>query len=105
MTPESSTVFERSLTRRRAIRVLGGATAAVALGGLADAGAAFARRAGNTTTITMWANHPEWKSVLDQLISDFESEYPSIKVEVDYKPNGAYSGLLNTALAGGSAPD
>jgi len=53
----------------------------------------------------MWANHPEWKSVLDALIKDFEAEHRSIKVEIDYKPNAAYGGLLNTAMAGGSAPD
>lgn len=97
-------LFGRKLDRAGALRGLGGVVAAGALGGL-TAAPAFARRSGSTTKITMWANHPEWKPVLDALIKDFESTHPSIQVEIDYKPNAAYGGLLNTALAGGAAPD
>ena len=43
--------------------------------------------------------------MLDQLVSDFQATHPSIQVEIDYKPNAAYGGLLTTALAGGAAPD
>src|SRR5581483_7556597 len=90
-------LFERTITRRQALRTLGGGVAAVsALGGLGGAAPAYARRS-STTTITMWANHPEWKAVLDALIKDFQAEHPTIKVEIDYKPNAAYGGLLNTA--------
>lgn len=106
-TPDTSPLdeyFERSLTRAQALRSVGGVVAATALGGLA-ATPAFARRSASTTKITMWANHPEWKSVLDKLITDFQASHASIQVEIDYKPNAAYGGLLNTALAGGGAPD
>jgi raffinose/stachyose/melibiose transport system substrate-binding protein len=97
--------LERSYTRADALRGFGGVVAATTLGGLASASPAFARRSGSTTTITMWANHPEWKSVLDAMIGDFEKAYPSIKVEIVYKADEAYQGALNTALAGGAAPD
>jgi raffinose/stachyose/melibiose transport system substrate-binding protein len=97
-------VLERSLDRASALRGLGGLVAAGALGGL-TAAPAFARRTGSTTKITMWANHPEWKPVLDALIKDFEASHPTIQVEIDYKPNASYGGLLTTAIAGGAAPD
>jgi raffinose/stachyose/melibiose transport system substrate-binding protein len=98
-------VLERGMTRAEALRGFGGVVAATTLGGLAGAAPAFARRSGSTTSITMWANHPEWKAVLDQLIGDFQKVYPSIKVNVVYKADQAYQGALNTALAGGAAPD
>jgi ABC-type glycerol-3-phosphate transport system substrate-binding protein len=100
--PPLERALERTLTRAEALRALGGVAAASALGGLAAA-PAFARR--SATTITMWANHPEWKGPLDALVKDFQAAHPTIRVEIDYKPNASYGGLLNTALAGGSAPD
>src|SRR5579864_5814516 len=106
--PEDSSaigeLFERKLDRADALRGIGSVVALGALGGL-TASPAFARRSASTTKITMWANHPEWKAVLDKLISDFQASHPTIQVEIDYKPNAAYGGLLNTALAGGAAPD
>jgi raffinose/stachyose/melibiose transport system substrate-binding protein len=94
--------LERKVDRATALRRVGGVVAASALGSVVAA-PAFARP--TSTKITMWANHPEWKSVLDALIKDFQAGHPSIQVEIDYKPNASYGGLLNTALAGGSAPD
>jgi ABC-type glycerol-3-phosphate transport system substrate-binding protein len=64
----------------------------------------FAEAAG-TTTITMWANHPEWKSVLQNMVAQFQKLHPDIKVQVVYKTNATYEAALQTALAGGSAPD
>ena len=103
-------IFERGLTRAGALRGLGGVLAAGAVGGLAGAGPAFARTSAQarrraTTTISMWGNHPEWKPVLDRLIASFEKTHPGINVEVSYKPGPQYTAALNTALAGGAAPD
>ena len=53
----------------------------------------------------MWGNHPEWKPVLDKLIAAFEKTHPGIDVELSYKPGPQYTAALNTALAGGAAPD
>ena len=53
----------------------------------------------------MWGNHPEWKPVLDRLIAAFEKTHPGIDVELSYKPGPQYTAALNTALAGGAAPD
>ena len=53
----------------------------------------------------MWGNHPEWKPVLDRLIAAFEKTHPGIEVELSYKPGPQYTAALNTALAGGAAPD
>jgi raffinose/stachyose/melibiose transport system substrate-binding protein len=61
--------------------------------------------AAGTTTITMWANHPEWKNILQNMVGKFQAAYPSIKVQVVYKTNGGYAAALQTALAAGTAPD
>ena len=64
-----------------------------------------AQKRKTATTISMWGNHPEWKPVLDRLIAAFEKSYPDINVELSYKPGPQYTAALNTALAGGAAPD
>jgi len=96
-------LFERTITRKQALRGLGGLVAAGALGNLIGTGAAFGRT--QDTTISMWGNHPEWKPVLDEIIKDFENSHPGIKVELSYKNGPDYTAALNTALAGGAAPD
>lgn len=108
-TPDADGVaelFERRLTRRSAVR---GLVAAGAAGSLMGAAPAFARSTAQkrktATTISMWGNHPEWKPVLDRLIAAFEKSYPDINVELSYKPGPQYTAALNTALAGGAAPD
>jgi raffinose/stachyose/melibiose transport system substrate-binding protein len=99
-------VFERRLTRRDAVRGLVAAGAAGSLMGSAPAFArSTARKRQTATTITMWGNHPEWKPVLDRLIAAFEKTHPDINVELSYKPGPQYTAALNTALAGGAAPD
>ena len=108
--PDAGELFERGFTRAGALRGLGGVLAAGAVGGLVGASPAFARsavraRARATTTVSMWGNHPEWKPVLDRLIAAFEKTHPGINVELSYKPGPQYTAALNTALAGGAAPD
>jgi len=99
-------LFERRLTRRSAVRGLVAAGAAGSLMGAAPAFArSTARKRKTATTITMWGNHPEWKPVLDRLIAAFEKTHPDINVELSYKPGPQYTAALNTALAGGAAPD
>jgi ABC-type glycerol-3-phosphate transport system substrate-binding protein len=99
------------LTRAGALKGFGGILAAGAVGGLAGATPALARstaparRTATTTKISMWGNHPEWKPVLDRLIAAFEKTHPGIDVELSYKPGPQYTAALNTALAGGAAPD
>ena len=56
-------------------------------------------------TLTMWGNHPEWKDRVTPIIAAFEAEHPNIKIELDQKPTDQYAVALNTALAGGDAPD
>src|SRR3954468_4370446 len=80
-------LFERKLDRGTALRGLGGVVAAGALGGLTATPALARRTTRKATTITMWANHPEWKTVLDGLVKDFQASHPSIQVQIDYKPN------------------
>ena len=108
-TPGIDEFLERGITRAGALRGLGGALAAGAVGGLVGATPAFARGTVTTrsraTKVTMWGNHPEWKPVLDKLILAFEKTHPGIDVELSYKPGPQYTAALNTALAGGAAPD
>ncbi|WP_082865701.1 ABC transporter substrate-binding protein [Paenibacillus crassostreae] len=47
---------------------------------------------------------PSEKKVFNQLIADFETKYPTIKVEYLHMP-ADYVGKMNTMLAGGTAPD
>lgn len=99
-------LFDGSFTRAAALRRLGGMVAAGAVGGIVGAAPAFGGRAlGDTTTVSMWGNHPEWKPVLDEIIADFQKTHPNIKVALSYKPGPDYTAALNTALAGGAAPD
>ena len=108
-TRRADELFEQGLTRAGALRGFGGILAAGAVGGLAGATPAFARSTArarrSATTISMWGNHPEWKPVLDRLIAAFEKTHPGIEVELSYKPGPQYTAALNTALAGGAAPD
>lgn len=67
--------------------------------------AACAPQATEVTTLTMWGNHPEWKDRVAPIIAAFEAEHPNIKIELDMKPTDQYAVALNTALAGGDAPD
>lgn len=98
-----------TLSRRE---FLAGATAA------AGAGLLLSGRAGATpivrrvpesglapATLTMWTNHPEWVTQVNTLVSEFESQYPTIKVQVTPKPGPSYPTLLTSALAADSAPN
>ncbi len=101
---------EKGLTRAGALKKgVGGILAAGAVGSLATPAFAgsvgSARRTADATKISMWGNHPEWKPVLDRLIAAFEKTHPGIDVELSYKPGPQYTAALNTALAGGAAPD
>jgi raffinose/stachyose/melibiose transport system substrate-binding protein len=105
-TPAAPESFEQSLmSRGTALRGLAGVVAAGSLGGLLEAGTAFARPRSKTTTISMWSYHPEWKAVLNGILGVFQKTHPGIKVNVTYKSVSAYQGALNTALAGNGAPD
>jgi len=60
---------------------------------------------GEVVTLTMWGNHPEWKDRVLPIVAAFETEHPNIKIKLDQKPTDQYAVALNTALAGGDAPD
>jgi ABC-type glycerol-3-phosphate transport system substrate-binding protein len=56
-------------------------------------------------TLTIWANHPEWKGQIATMIKEFEAQNPSITIQLTEKPGPSYPTLVTTALTAGSAPD
>ncbi|WP_171208564.1 MULTISPECIES: ABC transporter substrate-binding protein [unclassified Ruegeria] len=57
------------------------------------------------TTLTMWHQHPEWKSAVEAILDKFEAAHPDIKIDLEEIAGTNYSARLNTALAAGEAPD
>jgi raffinose/stachyose/melibiose transport system substrate-binding protein len=62
-------------------------------------------QAADTTTLTFWHNHPEWKERVQKIIDKFEAQNPGIHVQLEEIPGPEYSPKMNTALAAGEAPD
>ncbi len=82
-----------TLTRREFLA--GAATAAGAGLLLSGPAAAAARTLPGITrvreqlapaTVTMWTNHPEWVQQVNSLVSEFERQYPTVKIQVVPKP-------------------
>jgi raffinose/stachyose/melibiose transport system substrate-binding protein len=101
-----------TLTRREFLA--GAATAAGAGLLLSGPAAAAARTLPGITrvreqlapaTLTMWTNHPEWVQQVNSLVSEFERQYPTVKIQVVPKPGPSYPTLLTSALAADSAPN
>jgi raffinose/stachyose/melibiose transport system substrate-binding protein len=102
-----------TLSRRE---FLAGAGAAAAAGaGLLVAGPAGAATTPRITrvrerglaaaTLTVWTNHPEWVQQVNDIVDEFEKQYPTVTVQVTPKPGPSYPTLLTAALAAGSAPN
>jgi multiple sugar transport system substrate-binding protein len=80
---------------------------AVAVGLLASGcSSASEHDSGNSTTITFW-NHknPSTQPVDTALIGKYESEHPNIKINYLTIDDASLPTKLNTAMAGGAAPD
>lgn len=84
-----------ALSRRK---TLISALSASLLPGLANAQA-------GATTLSFWHNHPEWKDRVVAILKKFESENPSVKIDLQEMPSSAYVPRMHTALAAGEAPD
>jgi len=54
------------------------------------------------TKVTFWTMGPLYKRILEQIIPEFEKEFPNIELEMVYGTNAQ---KLAVALAGGAAPD
>ncbi|MCC3373574.1 sugar ABC transporter substrate-binding protein [Cohnella sp. REN36] len=74
-------------------------------GGASQTGKAETKVDGKVTTIKFsgWGE-PNEKKLYEDLIKQFESENPDIKVQYIHIP-ADYAGKMNTVLAGGNAPD
>jgi raffinose/stachyose/melibiose transport system substrate-binding protein len=108
--PEGVTTV--TISRREFLAGVGAAAATgagVLLGGPAGAAPRISRvrdrAALAPATLTMWANHPEWVQQVATLVSEFESQNPSVKIQLIEKPGPSYPTLVTSALAAGSAPD
>jgi raffinose/stachyose/melibiose transport system substrate-binding protein len=96
--------------RLKALPVLGATLAAllVVYAGPGSAGAASKTPSGargETVTITVWHNHPEWKSDYQKIINLFEKLHPGIKVNLTMIPATQYSAKLQAAIASNTLPD
>lgn len=88
---------------RRTVAKLGGGLAVLsALGLRLHAPGAAAQDA---TEVTMWGNHPEWKDQMDNLVAQFMTAHPEVKIEFSATPGQDYPAKLQTALAGGQPSD
>lgn len=94
------------LSRRGLIKATGGIAGAAALAGplanlgLRDAGAQ------QTTTITIWGNHPEWKDPMQQIMDAFQAANPDVKVQLtELEGATEYPAKLQTSIAGGQPSD
>lgn len=65
----------------------------------------FTAAAADKTVLTMWHNHPEWKDLVEDILTEFEAEHPTIDIQLEEIAGTNYSARLNTALAAGEAPD
>jgi raffinose/stachyose/melibiose transport system substrate-binding protein len=99
------------LNRRSLLKHTGGLVTLVATGQLlascgSDDDVAGGEANGATvTTVTAWGNHPEWQDVLEEITAAFEAGHGNINVDWQFRPNANYQAAVNTALAGGQAPD
>src|SRR5579875_4045719 len=82
--------------------------AAAMIAPMATAGATAPRYAGGIapTTLTVWMDAPTGGYPDQQpSVAAFEKLYPQIKVNIVDVPNAGYNQKVQTALAGGQAPD
>lgn len=88
---------------RRTIAKAGGGLAILsALGLRFNSPSAFAQDA---TEVTMWGNHPEWKDLMDNLVAQFMTAHPEVKIDFSATPGQDYPAKLQTSLAGGQPSD
>lgn len=96
-------------TRSRLVRsaVAGAAVAALALGGCSKGSATKDTSAPGITTIhyMTFSAAPDHLKDLDSIVSAFQAANPTIKVSVETAPYADYFTKLQTAIAGGTAPD
>jgi len=60
---------------------------------------------GDAVTITYYTIDSPDRTFVEQLIPDFEKQYPDIKVKVATAPYEQFDSKLQTMIAGGNAPD
>jgi multiple sugar transport system substrate-binding protein len=93
---------------RPALRVLAAATATLLLAaGCSQGSATREDSSGGTTTIRYFtfSAAPDHVKDLQKIIDAFQADNPTIKVKVETAPYDQYFTKLQTAIAGGTAPD
>ncbi|GAF63493.1 ABC transporter substrate-binding protein [Bacillus sp. TS-2] len=56
-------------------------------------------------TLNLWNRYPELREPFDILISEFEEQYPNIKIEKQDLPLDSHEAQLQTAISSGELPD
>ena len=56
-------------------------------------------------TVTLWHNHPEWKTRVEAIIQAFQASHADIAVDLQEISGPDYTPKINTALVAGEAPD
>jgi xylobiose transport system substrate-binding protein len=97
------------ISRRRALQGFGGVVLGTSLAGVLAAcggsGSSSSSTSAGSSQITAWSYRPEYKKVIDGMVSSFEADNPEISVDMVYKVNDQYTTALKTALVGGAGPD
>lgn len=102
---ESRDLGALRISRRRLIQTTGAAATGAAVAG--SLGFVTARNAGaaDDVTVTIWGNHPEWKTPMQEIIDGFQAAVPGVKVELTELTGPDYTTKLQTAVAGGQPSD
>lgn len=95
-------LLTQRVNRRTIAKAGGGLAILSALGLRFHAPGALAQDA---TEVTMWGNHPEWKDLMDNLVAQFMTAHPEVKIDFSATPGQDYPAKLQTALAGGQPSD
>ena len=100
-------MFARSRSRRFRGVVLGATLTALVASGCAKGSATNDSSSNGVTTIHYmnFSSAPDHVKDLDAIVKAFEKANPKIKISVENAPYADYFTKLQTAIAGGTAPD
>lgn len=100
-------MLARSRPSRTRIAAAGAVVAALALGACAKGSATSNDNSGGVTTVhyMTFSAAPDHLKDLNAIVTAFEKANPEIKVKVETAPYDSYFTKLQTAIAGGTAPD
>ncbi|MGI8476220.1 MAG: ABC transporter substrate-binding protein [Thermomicrobiales bacterium] len=93
------------VSRRRLLQATGGVAGAAAFGGALGSRGLRSASAADDVAASIWGNHPEWKTPMQEILDGFQAAVPGVKLDPTEVPGDGYAVKLNTAVAGGQPSD